>query len=243
MNNVDHQGLDKNLLPRHVGIIMDGNGRWAKSRNQRRSYGHQEGSKRVKEIVEATYKLDIPYLSLYAFSTENWKRPAKEIENLMILLSKYIDEYIDEMDANNIKLNVMGDISVFSDKLHEKLVKAINRTKKNSKMIVNIGLNYGGQDEILHAVNLIIDDISTGKLAPKSLTKEDFKSYLYTKNQPDLDLLIRPSGELRVSNFMLYQLAYAEFWFSNILWPDFTEEVYYRALYDYQNRHRRFGGL
>lgn len=234
--------LDQNKLPKHIGIIMDGNGRWAKSKNKMRSFGHEEGSRRVQEIVETAFKLNIPVLSLYAFSTENWKRPEQEINNLMKLLSYFMKRNLKTLKENNIKLNIMGDISAFPEKLQSEIRSALSETRDNDKMILNIGLNYGGQDEILRAVNLIIDDIKNDSIK-EPITKEIFESYLYTKGQPPLDLLIRPSGELRVSNFMLYQLAYSEFWFSDVLWPDFTEEVFYKSLYDYQNRHRRFGGL
>ncbi len=234
--------LDRSNLPKHIGIIMDGNGRWAKNKNKMRSFGHEEGSRRVQDIVKTAYNLEIPVLSLYAFSTENWKRPEQEINNLMKLLSYFMKRNLKTLKDNSIKLNIMGDITAFPQKLQSEIRSALYETRDNDKMILNIGLNYGGQDEIVRAVNLIIDDIHQDKIK-EPITKEIFENYLYTQGQPPLDLLIRPSGELRVSNFMLYQLAYSEFWFSDVLWPDFTEEVFYKSLYDYQNRHRRFGGL
>ena len=200
---------EKKAMPKHLGIIMDGNGRWAKARNMPRTYGHKEGVKRVLEIVRACYKLNIPYLSLYAFSTENWKRPEQEVSNLMFLLRTFIDQYIDELDENGVKLNIMGDLSALGEKTRKMVLGAVERTESNVDLI----------------------------------DKEAFERELYTKNQPPLDLLIRPSGELRVSNFMLWQLAYAEFWFSDILWPDFTEDTLKKAIDDYQTRDRRFGGV
>lgn len=230
-------------LPKHVGIIMDGNGRWAKKRGLPRSVGHKEGSKRVREIVIHARKLGIPHLSLYAFSTENWKRPMEEISKLMELLGFYIKNNLQELVDNGIRLNIMGDITPFPAKLKKQLENALFQTRLNDKMILNIGLNYGGQDEILRAVRKLGHKIKAGELDPEAISLSDFSRLLDTGDQPPLDLLIRPSGELRVSNFMLFQLAYAEFWFSKCLWPDFTPELFNLALADFQNRNRRFGGL
>lgn len=235
--------LDLENIPNHIGIIMDGNGRWAKNRNLPRSMGHREGSKRVIEIVEACYKLNVKALSLYAFSTENWKRPKDEISKLMDLLVYYIKTQLDRLIKNNVKINVMGDISKLPDKIVQEINRALLLTKDNDKMILNIGLNYGGRDEIVRATQLISKEVVNGNLDVSDINKEMFNEYLYTKGQPELDLLIRPSGEFRVSNFMLYQLAYSEFWFSNVLWPDFKEDVLYEAIFDYQKRNRRFGGI
>lgn len=235
--------LDLENIPNHIGIIMDGNGRWAKNRNLPRSMGHREGSKRVIEIVEACYKLNVKALSLYAFSTENWKRPKDEISKLMDLLVYYIKTQLDRLIKNNVKINVMGDISKLPDKIVQEINRALLLTKDNDKMILNIGLNYGGRDEIVRATQLISKEVVNGNLDVSDINKEMFNEYLYTKGQPELDLLIRPSGEFRVSNFMLYQLAYSEFWFSNVLWPDFKEDVLYEAILDYQKRNRRFGGI
>lgn len=235
--------INMDNLPEHIGIIMDGNGRWAQKRNLPRTMGHREGTKRVVEIVEASYKLGIKSLSLYAFSTENWKRPEKEISKLMDLLVYYIKTQLNKIMKNNIKINVMGDISVLPERVREEVERALSLTKSNDTMILNIGLNYGGRSEIVRAAKNIVNDINSGQISLNEIDENSFKDYLYTKGQSDLDLLIRPSGELRVSNFMLYQLAYCEFWFSDILWPDFTEEVLYQAIVDYQNRNRRFGGI
>lgn len=234
---------EKKAMPKHLGIIMDGNGRWAKARNMPRTYGHKEGVKRVLEIVRACYKLNIPYLSLYAFSTENWKRPEQEVSNLMFLLRTFIDQYIDELDENGVKLNIMGDLSALGEKTRKMVLGAVERTESNGDLILNIGLNYGGQDEILRATKSLAQKAVDGEISVDAIDKESFERELYTKNQPPLDLLIRPSGELRVSNFMLWQLAYAEFWFSDILWPDFTEDTLKKAIDDYQTRDRRFGGV
>lgn len=234
---------EKKEMPKHVGIIMDGNGRWAKKRGMPRTFGHKEGVKRVLDIVREAYRLKISYLSLYAFSTENWKRPQKEIDNLMILLQRFLVKYIDELTENGVNLNIMGDISALDGKTREMVEMALDRTSHGDKMTLNIGLNYGGQDEIVRAVRRIASLVQEGVLDPEAVDKSIFESHLYTKDQPPLDLLIRPSGELRVSNFMLYQMAYSEFWFSNVLWPDFDEKVFNTAIDDYRTRDRRFGGL
>jgi len=235
--------IDVNRLPKHIGIIMDGNGRWAKKRGLPRTAGHREGVKRVTEIVEAAYNLNVQYLSLYAFSTENWKRPKNEIETLMKLLIQYIDKEIEKIHNNNIKVQTMGDLSKLPLPVIKEVNRAIELTKNNTKMVLNIGLNYGGRDEIIRAVKNILDDFKLGKIKKEDINEENFKNYLYTKDIPDLDLLIRPSGELRLSNFMLYQVAYTEFWFSDIYWPDFKEKHLYQAIIDYQKRDRRFGGV
>lgn len=235
--------LDLENMPKHVGIIMDGNGRWAKKRKMPRTFGHREGTQRVIEIVEAAYKINIKSLTLYAFSTENWKRPDEEISKLMDLLAYYIKNQLEKIKKNNIRINVLGDYKAFPDKIVRLIETALQETKSNDKMILNIGLNYGGQSEIVRASKLICEDVIAGKLSLDDINVESFKDYLYTREQEELDLLIRPSGELRVSNFLLYQLAYSEFYFSNILWPDFHEEEFYKAIYDFQKRNRRYGGL
>lgn len=235
--------IDKNNLPKHVAIIMDGNGRWAKERGKPRNYGHQVGVERVKEIVEVAGNLGIEYLTLYAFSTENWKRPKAEIEGLMKLLVYYIGQELDRLHKKNIKINTLGDISKLPRSPRKAVEKAVEKTKNNTSMILNIGLNYGGRDDIIYGIKNLLKDIEMGKMDIDDLNEDNFSNYLYTKGQPDPDLLIRPSGELRISNFLLYQIAYTEFWFSNIYWPDFREENFYEAIIDYQNRDRRFGGI
>ena len=235
--------LDLENIPKHVGIIMDGNGRWAKKRKMPRTFGHREGTQRVIEIVEAAYKINIKSLTLYAFSTENWKRPDEEISKLMDLLAYYIKNQLEKIKKNNIRINVLGDYKAFPDKIVRLIETTLQETKSNDKMILNIGLNYGGQSEIVRASKLICEDVIAGRVSLEDIDVESFKDYLYTREQEELDLLIRPSGELRVSNFLLYQLAYSEFYFSNILWPDFHEEEFYKAIYDFQKRNRRYGGL
>lgn len=238
-----YEQLDLNNIPKHIGIIMDGNGRWAKNRKMPRTFGHKEGSERVIEIVEAAYNINVKSLTLYAFSTENWKRPDEEISKLMDLLAFYIKSQLEKIKKNNIRIKVLGDYKVFPDKIVKLIDAALQETKSNDKMILNIGLNYGGQSEIVRASKMICEDLIAGNISLDEINTDSFKDYLYTRGQEDLDLLIRPSGELRVSNFLLYQLAYSEFYFSNILWPDFHEEEFYKAICDFQNRNRRYGGL
>lgn len=235
--------IDMNNLPKHIAIIMDGNGRWAKSRFLPRNFGHQEGMERVIDVVENCSSLGIKYLTLYAFSTENWKRPTEEVAGLMNILVIYIRRELNKLHNNNIKLNILGDISKLPEKPRLEVERAIVKTKDNTKMVLNIALNYGGRDEIIHGINELLKEVKMGKMNIDSITTEDFSNYLYTRGQPDPDLLIRPSGELRISNFMLYQMAYSEFWFSNVLWPDFKEKNLYTAIIEYQKRNRRFGGI
>lgn len=235
--------IDMSRLPNHIAIIMDGNGRWAQKRFLPRNFGHQEGMERVIEIVAAASNLGIKHLSLYAFSTENWKRPMDEIQGLMKILVQYIRRELDKLNKNNVKLNIMGDIEKLPELAKIEVIRAIETTSKNTGMVLNIGLNYGGRDEIIKGVKKILKEAELGKISIDDIDEENFKNYLYTSGQPDPDLLIRPSGELRLSNFMLYQVAYTEFWFSNILWPDFKEEHLLLSILDYQNRNRRFGGI
>ena len=215
---------------------MDGNGRWATKRNKPRVFGHNEGMKRVVDVVENSLNIGIKYLSLYAFSTENWKRPQKEIDFLMQILIKYIDDQLNKLVTQGVKINILGDISVLPEKVIQKIEYALDSTKDNDKLILNIAINYGSRQEILRAVNTAIVD---GEI----LTDDEFSKLLYTRNQPDVDLLIRPGGEKRLSNFLLYQMSYAELYFSDIYWPDFKLESLIDAIYWYQNRNRRFGGL
>ncbi|BFL76357.1 isoprenyl transferase [Finegoldia magna] len=233
---MDLSNLDQDRLPKHIAIIMDGNGRWATKRNKPRVFGHNEGMKRVVDVVENSLNIGIKYLSLYAFSTENWKRPQKEIDFLMQILIKYIDDQLNKLVTQGVKINILGDISVLPEKVIQKIEYALDSTKDNDKLILNIAINYGSRQEILRAVNTAIED---GEI----LTDNEFSNLLYTRNQPDVDLLIRPGGEKRLSNFLLYQMSYAELYFSDIYWPDFKLESLIDAIYWYQNRNRRFGGL
>ena len=233
---MDLSNLDQDRLPKHIAIIMDGNGRWATKRNKPRVFGHNEGMKRVVDVVENSLNIGIKYLSLYAFSTENWKRPQKEIDFLMQILIKYIDDQLNKLVTQGVKINILGDISVLPEKVIQKIEYALDSTKDNDKLILNIAINYGSRQEILRAVNTAIEK---GEI----LTDDEFSNLLYTRNQPDVDLLIRPGGEKRLSNFLLYQMSYAELYFSDIYWPDFKLESLIDAIYWYQNRNRRFGGL
>lgn len=236
-NSLDE--LDLNKIPEHVGIILDGNGRWAKKRFMPRMAGHREGMKRVVDIVEASSNLGIKYLSLYAFSTENWKRPTEEVSALMNLLIVYVESQLKRLSDNNVIVKTIGDISKLPDKSRQAIEKACKTTKDNTGMVLNLGLNYGSRSEIIRAVEKIINS----SYDVNKLTEENFKEFLDTKSQPDLDLLIRPGGEKRLSNFMLYQVAYAELYFCDTLWPDFKEEELYKAILDFQSRNRRFGGI
>lgn len=238
-----YEKLDFDNIPKHVGIIMDGNGRWAKNRKKPRTFGHKEGTERVIEIVEAAYKINVKSLTLYAFSTENWKRPEEEISKLMDLLAFYIKSQLEKIKKNNIRIMVLGDYTAFPEKIVGLIDTALQETKSNDKMILNIGLNYGGQSEIVRASKKICEEVIAGNISIDDINTESFKDYLYTRGQNDLDLLIRPSGEFRVSNFLLYQLAYSEFYFSDVLWPDFHENEFYKAICDFQSRNRRYGGL
>ncbi len=230
-------------LPKHIAIIMDGNGRWARKRFLPRNFGHQEGMERVIEIVGAASNLGIKHLSLYAFSTENWKRPLEEVQGLMKILVQYIQRELNKLHKNNVKVQIMGDIEKLPKYAREEVIKTIETTSQNTGMILNIGLNYGGRDEIIFGIKNLLIDIKMGKINIDDLNEKNFSNYLYTKGQPDPDLLIRPSGEFRISNFMLYQIAYTEFCFYDILWPDFTEKHLLLSIIDYQKRNRRFGGI
>jgi len=237
------QKLDYNKIPKHIAIIMDGNGRWANKRLLPRNFGHKEGMERVVEIVEVSSTLGVKYLSLYAFSTENWKRPIDEIQGLMKILVQYIRRELERLYKNNIRIQALGDIERLPDFAKEEVIRAIKTTSENTGMTLNIGLNYGGRGEIVTGIKKLYNDISAGNINIDDIDEKVFSNYLYTKNQPDPDLLIRPSGELRLSNFMLYQIAYTEFWFSDTLWPDFNERELILSIIDFQNRNRRYGGV
>ena len=245
-NNFDNDEnieLDMNNIPKHVAIIMDGNGRWAKQRNLPRTMGHKAGVETIRRIIKEGDRLGIKYMTLYAFSTENWKRPKEEVGALMKLLVQYLKQEIDELDRNGVVINVLGDISRLPEECIGEIERAKERTKNNNGIVMNVALNYGGRDEIIRAVQNIVTDIESGTINKEDITKERFSDYLYTKNCPDPDLIIRPSGEQRISNFLLWQCAYSEFWYSNVNWPDFSEKDLQKAIYDYQNRDRRYGGV
>ena len=235
--------LKERPMPKHIAIIMDGNGRWAKAKGLPRLAGHRIGVKTLKSAIIALDELGIQYLTVYAFSTENWKRPAEEINGLMDLIIEFIDKELDYMDSKGVRVNPIGDITRLEKKAYDKIVYAQERTKGNSHLILNVALNYGGRQEIIRATKAICEDVQNKRIAIEDINEELFSNYLYTREQPDPDLLIRPSGEMRISNFLLWQIAYSEFWVTNILWPDFGKEQLWQAIYDFQNRDRRYGGL
>lgn len=235
--------LKKGNLPTHVAIIMDGNGRWARKRGLPRTAGHRAGVKTVKRIVRAAGDLGIFVLTLFTFSRENWKRPKYEVSAIMKLLYETTKREINELDENNVKLITTGRIEEFPPEKRDILEKAKNRTKDNTGLILNLALNYGGRTEILDAVKKIAQDVKEGELDPNDLNEQAFSGYLYTKDLPDPDLLIRTSGEMRISNFLLWQTSYTELYVTDVLWPNFTVKDFYQAIWDYQNRERRFGRI
>ena len=236
-------GIDLKKLPKHVGIIMDGNGRWATKRFMPRIVGHREGMKRVNEIVESSCNLGIKVLTLYAFSTENWKRSEDEVNGLMDILTIYINSQLKRIIENNIIFRVIGDYQKLPLNIVDLLDNAINKTQHNTGMILNIALNYGGRLEIIDAINKICKEVNDNQLDLKDVDENKIKEYLYTKENSDVDLIIRTGGEKRVSNFLIYQIAYSELFFSDTLWPDFRVANFHEAISDFQNRNRRFGGV
>ncbi len=232
--------LDTNKIPRHVAIIMDGNGRWAKKRNKNRIFGHKEGTNSVKLVVEAAYEIGVKHITLYAFSTENWNRPETEISGLMSLLVGGIKDELDYLHKQKVKLTVIGDDKNIAPSVKKAIKKAIEKTKDNTGLNVIIALSYSSRWEILNAVNNIIKDVADKKIT-EQIDEQMFSSYLTTANVPDPELLIRTSGEIRISNFLLWQISYSELYFTEKYWPDFKKEEFFEAIYDYQNRERRFG--
>ncbi|WP_418790199.1 isoprenyl transferase [Phosphitispora sp. TUW77] len=238
-----YKSLDSDKLPVHIAIIMDGNGRWATQRGLPRALGHRAGVDSLRDIVRTCSALGVGFLTVYAFSTENWKRPAEEVATLMDLLAEYLYKELNELNKNNVRVKTIGRIDELPVKSREALAMAEKETLRNTGLTLNLALNYGGRNEITEAVKQIGRDASAGKLNPDEIDENIISGYLYTAGIPDPDLLIRPSGEKRISNFLLWQVAYAEFWYSPVLWPDFRKEHLLEALVDYQNRQRRFGGL
>ncbi len=230
-------------LPKHVAIIMDGNGRWARKQGLPRIAGHREGMNTLKEIITCANELGINVVTLYAFSTENWKRPSWEVEFLMRLPEEYLKTELQPLIEKNVVIRVMGDLEQLPAVTKRAIKNALQATKDNTGMILNFALNYGGRSEILNAVKKIAERVQEGALKPEEISEDLFTRYLYTGDLPDPDLLIRPSGELRISNFLLWQLAYTELWFTTTLWPDFKKEHFLKAILDYQERERRFGGI
>ncbi len=233
--------IDDSKLPKHIAIIMDGNGRWAKTQGKIRIFGHRNGVKAVREVTEACAEMGVSYLTLYAFSTENWARPQLEVNSLMNLLVDTIQDELPTLQKNNIRLQSIGDLEKLPVKTKNTLLEAIDQTKDNSQMTLVLALNYSGRWEISSAAQKLAEQTQRGEITPGEITEEVFATYLNTQNIPDPELLIRTSGEQRLSNFLLWQLAYAEFYFTPVLWPDFRKENLYEAIVDYQNRVRRFG--
>ena len=240
------KNLDPAKLPRHVAIIMDGNGRWAKKRGMPRTFGHKAGVEALREIIKMSDELGIEALTVYAFSTENWKRSADEVGALMGLLLEYFTKELEELHRKNVRIRILDDIDGMpkgTERQQQALHKAIERTQNNTGLLLNIALNYGGQQEIVRAARILAEQTAQGSLKPEEITPERFASELYTHDEPEVDLIIRTSGELRLSNFLLWQCAYAEFYITDTLWPDFDREAYLTALQAFAGRNRRFGGV
>jgi undecaprenyl diphosphate synthase len=235
--------LDINLLPVHIAIIMDGNGRWAKKRLLNRIKGHEKGSKTVRTVVRCCREIGIRYLTLYAFSTENWQRPKKEIDALMVLLIKFLQSELNEMVENNIRLRVIGQVDRLPSEVRNALQETMAATKDKTGMDLILALSYGGRAEIVAMVQTLADKIKRGLVEPESITAEMVADHLYTRDIPDPDLIIRTSGEMRISNFLLWQIAYSEIFVTPTLWPDFSKDELLQILQDYQRRERRFGGV
>ena len=233
--------IDKNNVPQHIAVIMDGNGRWAKKRGLRRENGHREGRKSVKKIVECCVELGIKNLTLYAFSTENWNRPKLEIDFLMQLLFLSLRDELKTLNKNNIKFETIGDLTRLPKKISNYLQKVKVETKKNSKLTLTLALSYGSRNEIVNVVRELSDKVKNNIISSKNIDETVINDHLYTRNLPDVDLLIRTSGEKRISNFLLWQIAYSELYFTKKLWPDFRKKDLYKAIVSYQNRERRFG--
>ena len=228
-------------IPQHVAIILDGNGRWAKKKNMPRNYGHAQGSKNVERICEAAYNMGIKYLTVYAFSTENWNRPADEVNALMKLLRNYMKTCLKTAEKNRMRVRVIGDKSGLDDDIRNRIEELEKASDKNDGLNFQIAINYGSRDEMLRAMRKMAEDVKEGKVLPEQIDGPLFESYLDTYGIPDPDLLIRTSGELRLSNYLLWQMAYTEFYFTDVLWPDFTKEELEKAILQYNNRDRRYG--
>lgn len=234
---------EKLNVPKHVAIIMDGNGRWAKKRNKPRQFGHVQGAKTVEQIIEDGYNMGIQYITVYAFSTENWKRSEDEVSALMKLLQNYLIDCIERSTKNNMRVRVIGDKSGLSDSIVKKINELEETTKSATGLKFTIAINYGGRDEIRRAVTKIAEDVAAKRIEPQAITEDLISNYLDTAGLPDPDLLIRTSGEERLSNYLPWQLAYTEFYFTDVLWPDFTKEDLLKAIRYYNGRERRFGGV
>ena len=233
---------DNIIPPAHVGVIMDGNGRWAKKRGLPRKFGHREGAKNFRSITKHAKAVGIDYITFYAFSTENWKRPKDEVDAIMDLFEKYLDE-VEDFIEENIRIRFIGDRTVLKPSLQAKMRHTEETSKNFDAMTLVLAINYGGRDEICHSVKTLAEKVKRGELEPQDITEDMIERNLYTEEIPPLDLVIRPSGEQRLSNFMIWQAAYAEFYYTNILWPDFKNADFDRAILDFCERNRRFGGI
>ena len=233
--------MDNNNLPKHIAIILDGNRRWAKAKGKPASFGHKTGADTLEKIVRYANKIGIKYLTAYVFSTENWKRTTEEVSAIMAILKNYLDDFSKRADLENIKINIIGNPDRLSPKMQKSLQNCRERTKNDTGIVFNIALNYGGRDEIVRAVRTIAEKAQKGEISPEEITENTISENLYTRNQPDPDLVIRTSGEERISNFLLWQIAYSEFLFVQKNWPDFTEEDLDKAIEEYQKRTRKFG--
>ena len=235
--------LNFDNLPKHVAIIMDGNGRWAKSQNKERTFGHKNAIKAVREAISACNEVGIPYLTLYTFSTENWNRPTEEVDTLMNLLSSTLLQEAEEIFSKGIRIRAIGDLEALPEDVRNQLYNIIELTKNNTKGNLTLALSYGSQKEILNAVKELCKKVKNGDINENDIDEKLFEQHLYTKEIPPVDLLIRTSGEVRVSNFLLWQIAYAEMQFIDVLWPDFTKETFFQCILDYQTKERRFGKI
>lgn len=243
-NNLNYADMiEHERLPRHIAIIMDGNGRWARKRLMPRTMGHRAGINSIRRVVEACVDIGIPVLTVFAFSTENWKRPLDEVDYLMKLLVEFLHKELKALDENNIRISILGNYELLPDKCKIEIAEAVQITQDNSGMSFNIALNYGSRSEILEAVRCLAKEIAKGEISAEDITEEHFSSLLYTKGLPDPDLLIRTAGEMRLSNFLLWQIAYTELWVTDLMWPDFSREELLKAIWEFQQRDRRFGGL
>jgi undecaprenyl diphosphate synthase len=239
MNSLE--SIQSRTLPKHIAIIMDGNGRWAKKQGMLRTFGHENGAKSVKDVVEACTELGIENLTLYAFSTENWNRPKLEVQTLMKLLISSLRKEMKRLHENNIKLCAIGTLDTLPSKVYKELFEVIEKTKDNNRMTLTIALSYGSREELINTIKEISIKVKNNIISPEKIDESIINEHLYTRNLPDVDLLIRTSGEQRISNFLLWQIAYAELYFTNTLWPDFTKQHLHEAIIEYQNRERRFG--
>lgn len=235
------ESIDQTNLPKHLAIIMDGNGRWAKQQGFLRAFGHENGTKSVKKTIKTCAKLGIEYLTLYAFSTENWNRPKLEVEALMKILINSLKKELGTLQENNIKLNAIGNLEKLPKSAQKELLDVIDKTKNNTRLTLTLALSYGSREELVNAVRIISNKVKNNIISLDSIDDSIINEHLYTQNLPDVDLLIRTSGEHRISNFLLWQIAYAELYFTNVLWPDFKDQDLYEAIISYQKRERRFG--